>query len=55
MSLDLVHDAQDLGDLGVERRRSAEEDVAVRMGGIALVLSFKLIGTNGLTSNYFKL
>ena len=36
--LDLVHDAEDLGDLGVECGLGAEEDVAVGVGGVVAVV-----------------
>ncbi len=38
VGLDLVHDPQDLGDLGVERGLGAEEDVAVGVGGVVAVV-----------------
>ena len=38
VGLDFVHDAEDLGDLGVERRLGAEEDVAVGVGGVVAVV-----------------
>jgi len=44
--LDLVHDAQDLGDLGVEGRLGAEEDVAVRVGGVVAVVDQLGVGAN---------
>lgn len=38
VGLDLVHDAQDLGDLGAQRRLGAEDDVTVGVGGVVPVV-----------------
>lgn len=45
-ALDFVHDAQDLGNLGVERGLSAVEDVAVGVGGLVKVIDQLGVGPN---------
>lgn len=46
VQLDLVHDPQDLGDLGVERRLGAEEDVAVWVGGVVAIVDQLGVGAD---------
>lgn len=46
VGLDLVHDAQDFGDLAVERSLGAEEDVAIGMGGVIAVIHQFRVGAD---------
>ena len=55
MALDLVYHAEDLSDLGVERRLRAEEDVAVEVGGFVAIVCQLGIGADLMLSQAISL